>query len=68
MRDNSILLRVSKAVFRLLASLKLAVTLIVLLAAILAAATFVESDKGRDYAAGISTPRPGLSPCWQCWA
>ncbi len=50
MRDNSILLRVSKAVFRLLASLKLAVTLIVLLAAILAAATFVESDKGRDYA------------------
>ncbi|MGO9113462.1 MAG: cytochrome c biogenesis protein CcsA [Thermoguttaceae bacterium] len=40
----------SKTIFRMLASLKLAVTLIVLLAAILAAATFVESDKGRDYA------------------
>ena len=50
MRDTSILLKLPKAVFRLLASLKLAVTLIVLLAAILAAATFVESDQGRDYA------------------
>ena len=50
MRDNSILLKLAKTIFRLLASLKLAVTLIVLLAAILAAATFVESDKGRDYA------------------
>ena len=50
MRDNSILLKLAKTVFRFLASLKLAVTLIVLLAAVLAAATFVESDKGRDYA------------------
>ncbi len=50
MRENSNLLKLPKAVFRLLASLKLAVTLIVLLAAVLAAATFVESDKGRDYA------------------
>src|SRR5208283_3428708 len=40
----------AKTVFRSLASLKLAVTLIALLAAILAAATFVEADKGRDYA------------------
>ncbi len=49
MLDHLILLKLPKAVFRLLASLKLAVTLIVLLAAILAAATFVESDQGRDY-------------------
>ncbi len=50
MRADSILLNLPKAVFRFLASLKLAVTLIVILAAILAAATFVEADKGRDYA------------------
>jgi cytochrome c-type biogenesis protein CcsB len=50
MRDFSILWKPARAVFRLLASLKLAVTLIVVLATVLAAATFVESDKGRDYA------------------
>ena len=50
MRDNSILSSLPRAVFRLLASLKLAVALIVLLAAVLAVATFVEADKGRDYA------------------
>jgi cytochrome c-type biogenesis protein CcsB len=50
MRDFSILAKPAKAVFRGLASLKLAVTLIVVLAAVLAVATFVESDKGRDYA------------------
>jgi len=49
MRDHSILLKVAKTAFRFLASLKLAVTLIVLLAAILAVATLVEADKGRDY-------------------
>ena len=41
------LLKLPKTIFRFLASLKLAVTLIVLLAAILAAATFAEADKGR---------------------
>jgi cytochrome c-type biogenesis protein CcsB len=50
MRHTSTVLKLLKAVFRLLASLKLAVTLIVLLATVLAAATFVESDQGRDYA------------------
>ena len=50
MCDNSILKKLAKTVFRGLASLKLAVTLIVLLATVLAAATFVEADKGRDYA------------------
>ncbi len=44
------LLNWAKAVFRLLASLKLAVTLIILLAAVLAVATFIESDQGRDIA------------------
>ena len=38
------------SIYRCLASLKLAVTLIVLLAAVLAAATFVEAAEGRDYA------------------
>ena len=50
MPDKSVLLRIAKTIFRILASLKLAVTLIVLLAAVLAAATVVEADKGRDYA------------------
>jgi cytochrome c-type biogenesis protein CcsB len=50
MNNYTTILKVAKTAFRLLASLKLAVTLIVLLAAILAAATFVESDQGRDYA------------------
>ena len=40
----------ANAVFRLLASLKLAVTMIVLLAAVLAVATFIESDQGRECA------------------
>src|SRR5208283_4317847 len=43
-------LKIVKPVFRILASLQLAVGLIVLLAVVLAAATFVESDQGRDYA------------------
>ena len=49
MRDFR-LLNWAKAAFRLLASLKLAVTLIVTLAAVLAVATFIESDQGRDVA------------------
>ena len=47
---RSQLLNWAKAIFRLLASLKLAVTLIVLLAAVLAVATFIESAQGRDCA------------------
>ena len=50
MRDYTTFLKLAKTVLRMLASLKLAVTLIVLLAVVLAAATFVESDQGRDYA------------------
>jgi cytochrome c-type biogenesis protein CcsB len=49
MRDSH-LLNWAKAVFRYLASLKLAVTLIVVLAAVLAVATFIESAQGRDIA------------------
>ena len=50
MREHSTIFKLAKTIFRFLASLKLAVTLIVLLAAVLAAATFVEAAKGRDYA------------------
>jgi len=50
MRQTKIVFNLAKSIFRILASLKLAVTLIVVLAAILAAATFVEADQGRDYA------------------
>ena len=39
-----------RSFYRLLASLKLAVILIVVLAAVLAAATFLEAGKGREYA------------------
>lgn len=49
MRDSR-LLHWAKAAFRLLASLKLAVTLIVTLAAVLAVATFIESGQGREVA------------------
>src|SRR5574340_473301 len=43
--------REAPAAFRWLASLELAVILIVLLAVILAVATFIEGGYGRDYAA-----------------
>jgi len=42
--------RLAGSLFRLLASLKLAVALLVLLAAVLAAATVVESVRGREFA------------------
>ena len=50
MHNHLILSKLPKTIFRLLASLRLAVTLIVLLAAVLAVATLIEADKGRDYA------------------
>jgi len=50
MRRYRTIFKLAKPIFRILASLKLAVALIVVLAAVLAAATFVESDQGRDYA------------------
>ncbi len=47
---NPVGLGVAKTVFRWLASLRLAVVLIVVLAVVLAAATFLESAQGREYA------------------
>ena len=58
----------ANSAIHLLGSLKLAVVLLLLFAAVLAAATFLEAAKGRDYAGWYVYDQPGSSPCWACLA